>query len=48
MRWDALARRSTVAERVRVEFEATQPTLVFVSGWLGLSLGDSICPYTFA
>jgi hypothetical protein len=45
---DALARRPTVAARVRVEFDASQPTLGFVSGWLGLSLGDSICPYKFA
>jgi hypothetical protein len=47
MRRDALARRPTVVARVRVEFEATQPTLGFVSGWLDLSLDDSIHPYKF-
>jgi hypothetical protein len=47
MRRDALARRPTVAARVRKEFEATQPIPGFDSEWLDPHLGDSVHPYKF-
>ena len=47
MRRDTLARRPTVASRVRVEFKATHLSLGLHSGWLGPRLGDSARPYKF-